>query len=79
MVFGFDDAVGCAALTGDVAVPRVSLDVHAKRDSWGRGISDEGSGRDWMGEETYRSTSSPLSFSMMSEVEGSRGLGVWVW
>jgi hypothetical protein len=52
VILGLDDAVGCAALAGDVAVIK-SVSIVSVIDA--------------TSEETHRSTSSPLSFSMFAD------------
>jgi len=74
VVFGFDDAVRGGAFAGDVArggLVRGGL----VRGEWGMGVR-EGEGG------TYRSTTSPFSFSMVvvgGEVvwDGFWGVGCW--
>ena len=63
MVFGFDDAVCCGAFAGDVA-------REERRISEGKGSEGIGEGKGGRQDcerkrGTYRSTSSPLSFSIL--------------
>ena len=69
VVLGLDDAVRCAALAGDVAVKTPGVSVLLEAEIWVR----------W--ERSYRSTSSPRSFSMVAELCGlsEDWLFVWVW
>ncbi len=69
MVFGFDDAVGRGAFAGDVAgFVLAGMVLRGGVGIWkmGEGKEEEGEGG-----KTYRSTSSPLSFSMIA-------VGLWI-
>lgn len=84
VVFGFDDAVCGGAFAGDVARgggvsggyregeggmgEEGRKEEEWRKEGWGRGI--------WKGREAYRSTSSPLSFSMIARVVW---VDWWVW
>ncbi len=75
MVFGFDDAVGRGAFAGDVAGFVLAGVVLRGGGGSGRGVGNwrmgKGKEEEDEGGKTYRSTSSPLSFSMIA-------VGLWV-
>lgn len=77
MVLGLDDAASGAALAGDVAVDLVSAGVLGRGSSRYRGPCRGALGAAAGAGETHRSTSSPRSFSILTEVGGGTvGVGL---